>query len=175
MSDHVTIVIGGSAEDMGARFISAWHRAASGEIARPERVVTFEDFETLARALTPARFGVLRHLAETGPATSIKAIAEHIGRPYRRVHDDVAALVSVGLVRRDGRRITLEAGSIEVQIRLAGRGIGGQRAIPPSPNVRPDAVADPADRTRQAYSLSDLLAGITKDNLHVAHDFELSD
>jgi predicted transcriptional regulator len=76
--------------------------------------------ETLLKALTPNRWALLRRLRSTGPS-SVRALAGSLGRDYRGVHADIAALLAVGLVERgeDGKvlvpwsRITAEM-SIEI-------------------------------------------------------------
>ncbi len=50
--------------------------------------------------LSPARIALLKRLAADGPAPSITALADALARPYRRVHDDVAALHAAGLVEK---------------------------------------------------------------------------
>jgi len=57
MSDNVRVHIG-TPEDMGRRFVDAWHRAERGE-AVSETNVTFRDLEALLAALTPRRLHLL--------------------------------------------------------------------------------------------------------------------
>jgi predicted transcriptional regulator len=65
--------------------------------------------------ITPNRWTLLRHLRSMG-ASSVRALARSLGRDYRGVHADVAALREVGLIERqeDGKvlvpwsRITAE-------------------------------------------------------------------
>jgi hypothetical protein len=61
MSDTRAISVPiGSLEDMGARFIAAWHRAEAGEVV-DETHLTFPDlptllaFQTLKQVIPPAR------------------------------------------------------------------------------------------------------------------------
>lgn len=117
MSD-LQIHVGDSAEDFAGRFSDAWHRAERGETVN-ERHLSFDSFETLARALTPKRLELLRHLHRT-PAASINALAKSVGRDYRRVHEDVEALVAAGLVDReeDGTGLTAPYDSISTRIAL---------------------------------------------------------
>ncbi|MFY7959170.1 MAG: hypothetical protein ACOVVK_03760 [Elsteraceae bacterium] len=60
MSD-VIIEVGGSIEDDGVAFISAWKRAEAGE-QFSERHVAFEPWELLTKTLTGKRMELLRHL-----------------------------------------------------------------------------------------------------------------
>lgn len=77
--------------------------------------VSFESMETLLKVLTPNRWALLRRLRATG-ASSVRALARSLGRDYRGVHADVAALRDAGLVDKqaDGKvhvpwsRITAE-------------------------------------------------------------------
>ncbi|MEL6061652.1 MULTISPECIES: HVO_A0114 family putative DNA-binding protein [unclassified Methylobacterium] len=108
MSGEITFVIGGSVEDMRARFLSAVRRAEAGEAVEPERVVTFENWATFLKTFSAARIALLEALA-AGPADSINALAGALGRNYRRVHDDVAALERAGLLKRTGTRVMLAA------------------------------------------------------------------
>lgn len=80
----------GTLEDMGQRFVSAWHRLEKGEKVR-ERHLTFPDLPALLNALTPKRLELLRDV-HRNPAPSVKALAERLGRNYKRVHEDVETL-----------------------------------------------------------------------------------
>ena len=87
-----------------ARFRDAIARYDRGEHIEAEEHVTFESIEGLFAMLTPKRMELLRHLHQH-PAPSIKSLAEALGRDYKRVHEDVAALISIGLIARDGTRL----------------------------------------------------------------------
>lgn len=93
------IHVGDGARGFGERFVEAWHRAECGESVN-ERHLSFDSFESLARVLTPKRLELLRHLHRQ-PAASINVLAKTVGRDYRRVHEDVEALVTAGLVDRE--------------------------------------------------------------------------
>ncbi|GJD60406.1 HVO_A0114 family putative DNA-binding protein [Methylobacterium frigidaeris] len=118
MTDNLKIEIGGSAEDMGRRFIDAWHKAERGEILPPALGITFENWEAFVATLSPARIALLKRLAADGPAPSIAALADALERPYRRVHDDVTALHAAGLVERSGRAIALAVSRISAHLDL---------------------------------------------------------
>jgi predicted transcriptional regulator len=62
--------------------------------------------------MSERRHELLRHLHQH-PATSVRALARDLGRDYKRVHDDVAALVKAGLVEKDGQ--TLKADYDEIR------------------------------------------------------------
>ena len=60
MSDNVRVYVG-TPDDMGRRFIDAWHRAERGEAVN-ETNITFPDLEALLSALTPKRLHLLRYV-----------------------------------------------------------------------------------------------------------------
>jgi predicted transcriptional regulator len=57
--------------------------------------------ETFLNVLTPNRWALLRALGGRGPS-SIRALAQALGRDYRGVHADVTVLVVASLIERDG-------------------------------------------------------------------------
>lgn len=118
MTDSLKIEIGGSNEDIGRRFIDAWHKAERGEIVPSPHILTFENSDAFIATLSPARIALLKRLAADGPAPSITAPADALARPYRRVHDDVVALHAAGLVERTGRTITLAASRVSAHLDL---------------------------------------------------------
>ena len=85
----------GTLDDMGKRFVSAWHRLEAGERVR-ERHVTFPDLSSMLNALTHKRLELLRDVHRE-PAPSVKALAERLGRDYKRVHEDVEDLDGLGV------------------------------------------------------------------------------
>ncbi|HSV28834.1 MAG TPA: hypothetical protein VLL76_04730 [Candidatus Omnitrophota bacterium] len=97
MSKNVTVHIG-TAEDMGNRFIDAWHRAEGGA-AVDEAHLTFLDLESLLATLTPKRLQLLRYVRHHDVGT-IKALADELQRDYKNVHRDVEALARLGLIAR---------------------------------------------------------------------------
>ncbi|MGE7415633.1 hypothetical protein [Methylobacterium tarhaniae] len=118
MTDNLQIDIGGSADEMGRRFVEAWHKAERGEITPPIHRLTFESWDAFVTTFSPARIALLKRLAADGPAPSITALADALERPYRRVHDDMAALHAAGLVERNGRTITLTASKVSAHLDL---------------------------------------------------------
>jgi predicted transcriptional regulator len=115
------IHVGDSLEDAGRRFVDAWHRAERGELteANAERHVTLVDLATFARVLSPKRVELLRHV-HRAPARSVRALASALGRDYRRVHEDVEALVGSGLLERsaEGLRAGYDRARIEAHLEL---------------------------------------------------------
>ena len=100
-----------------ARLLEADARYNLGEHAEAEEHITFESIEGLFALLTPKRLELLRHLSRH-PARSVKALAEAIGREYRRVHDDVAALSQIGLIERSGTALRARHSEIRFALRL---------------------------------------------------------
>ncbi len=97
MSDNIIVHIG-TPEDMGRRFIDAWHRAERGE-AVSETNITFRDLETLLAALTPKRLHLLRYVRHH-QVRSVKALAAALHRNYKNVYKDVEELTKLGLLSR---------------------------------------------------------------------------
>ena len=83
--------------DMGQRFTTAW---TSGKSA--VHVFTFESPYALFRMLTPKRWEILERLQSLGPS-SLRGLARSLERDVKRVHEDVAVLIEVGLVEKTDR------------------------------------------------------------------------
>ena len=114
---QVYLHVGETMEKVGARAVDAWHRMERGD-AVDERHVSFADWETLVRVLSPKRMELLRHVHQHG-AKNIRALALALGRDYRRVHEDVEALEAAGLVDRDKAGLRAEYEAFDVQMRVA--------------------------------------------------------
>jgi predicted transcriptional regulator len=114
---NVRIHVGDSLERVGARFADAWHRMERGEDV-DEKHVSFADWETMVRVLSPKRLELLRHVHQH-PARNVRALAQALGRDYRRVHEDVAALAEAGLLDRDKEGVRADYDALDVQMRVA--------------------------------------------------------
>lgn len=110
------IEVGTTAEGLGRRFVDAWHRAERGE-QNEETILSFQDWDTLVRTLTPKRLELLRHL-HRHPAASVADLARALGRDYKRVHEDVERLSGAGLVERDEDGLRAEYDRIETGIAI---------------------------------------------------------
>ncbi len=85
-------------------------RAASGALAAVRsgkyegEHFGFESPAALFRSITPKRWELLGRLQQTGPL-GIRALARELERDFRRVHDDVTALLQIGLIEKtdDGK------------------------------------------------------------------------
>lgn len=116
MSRDVKAIVGRDEEGVAASFLDAIGRAERGERVR-ERVLSFESWEGLASVMTGERYRLLRHL-HAHPEPSVRALARALGRQYRRVHADVAALEGAGLVARNKGTVRATADAIQAEIRL---------------------------------------------------------
>lgn len=115
MNKHMQLHIG-TAEDMGQRFVNAWHRADSGAEVN-ESHLTFFDLETLLSTLTTKRLELLRYVHQHG-ALSVKELAHALKRDYKNVHTDMVALENSGLLVRDGRKLTVPWDEVQASIAL---------------------------------------------------------
>lgn len=116
-SGQVQIHVGETMEDVGARFVDAWHRMERGEDVN-EKHVSFESWETMVRVLSPKRLELLRHV-HRHPAKNIRVLAQALGRDYRRVHEDVEALGRAGLLDRDKEGLRADYDAFDVAMRVA--------------------------------------------------------
>jgi predicted transcriptional regulator len=90
----------GPAGDALDRFEAAWNRVAEGRGMVPLRVLTLKDLPALLRALSPARWELLKRLGGEGPL-SIYELAKRLERDYKNVHTDVTQLARLGVIERD--------------------------------------------------------------------------
>lgn len=115
MSKRIKVSVG-TLDDMGKRFVSAWHRLERGEKVR-ERYLTFPDLPSMLSALSPKRLELLRAV-HGWPADSVKALAERLGRDYKRVYEDVKTLTASGLLRRENGGVSAPYDAIAAEMRL---------------------------------------------------------
>lgn len=116
-SRPVVNVHAGTLPDMGKRFADAWQRAERGEPVQ-ETHATFLDLEAMLSTLSQRRLDLLRHVRQHG-ATNTRELAAALGRDYKNVHQDVAALEAVGLLVRDGRKLTAPWDEVQASVMLA--------------------------------------------------------
>lgn len=115
MSGTVNLHVG-SVDEMGQRFVNAWHRLESG-VAVDETHLTFFDLETMVSTLSPKRLELLRRVRQH-PAETVSALAKVLGRDYKRVHEDVTALVHAGLLVRGETGISAPYDSVQANVSL---------------------------------------------------------
>jgi predicted transcriptional regulator len=120
MTKAVQVHVGEGLDAIGKRVVDAWRKAERGELTadNAEIHIGFESWETLVRTLSPKRLELLRRV-HRNPPRSIRALAQALGRDYRRVHEDVAALVAAGLIDRDENGLRAEYDTFDVSMRVA--------------------------------------------------------
>jgi predicted transcriptional regulator len=101
------------------RFEETWNRAARGEKAVAEQVLTFTSLQLLLRTLTPARWTLLERLRADGPL-SVNELARRLERDYKNVHGDVKRLAELGLIeRRKDALVSVAWDVVRAEMRLA--------------------------------------------------------
>ena len=99
------------------RFEAAWNRVAEGGKVAPLRILSLENLPAFAKALTPARWVLLERLRKEG-ALSVYELAKRLGRDYKNVHTDVAALEKLGLIERTESRIAVAWDVVRAELRF---------------------------------------------------------
>jgi predicted transcriptional regulator len=85
--------------------IEGARRIDAGDLSEQPGIVAFDSMEVLLKVLTANRWLLLRTLRREG-RTSIRRLAQLLGRDYRAVHSDVHALMQADLIERnDGNEI----------------------------------------------------------------------
>ena len=113
----VTLRVGGTLAQAAARVAETWKRAERGARTIPQDNVTFVSWPALAAVMTEKRHALLRHLLHH-PAPGVRPLARALDRDYKRVHDDVQALLAAGLIERDGRILRTRQAEITATIDL---------------------------------------------------------
>ena len=109
----------GPAGDALDRFEAAWNRVAEGRKVAPLRILTLKDLPALLRALSPARWELLKRLGGEGPL-SIYELAKRLERDYKNVHGDVKRLADLGLIeRRKDALVSVAWDVVRAEMRLA--------------------------------------------------------
>ncbi len=112
---HITVE---STQEMGERFIDSWKRVEGGDSA-PYYGISFEDMPTMLSTLTPKRWELIQRLRRSEPLT-VYALAKALGRDYKNVHTDVAALEELDIIERtEGGKVCVPWDEIEAHIQLA--------------------------------------------------------
>jgi predicted transcriptional regulator len=110
------VIIGGTLEDDATAFVDAWRREERGDQVS-ETALAFESWEALASVMTGERYRLMRHV-HAHPEPSVSALARALGRQYRRVHADVAALEEAGLLDRSTGEVRATVDKITAEIQL---------------------------------------------------------
>ena len=112
MAGKIVFRIGISLEEIDREIVAnveaAVAAAGRGESFEAKRTISFENWTTFFRSMTANRIAVLQHVAARDVVASVRELAVGLGRDYAAVHADVAELVRLGLLERDGRAIRCE-------------------------------------------------------------------
>ena len=90
-----------SLANLRAGFIKAWKTGKYGG-----EHFEFESPSALFRAITPKRWALIEGLQTAGPL-SLRALARHLNRDVKRVHEDAHRLIEIGLIEKtdDGKLV----------------------------------------------------------------------
>jgi predicted transcriptional regulator len=98
-----------SLDDMKRRAEAAFRGEAQG--AR----VSFASPELLFKLMTAKRWQIVRAMAGAGPM-SIRELARRVGRDVKAVHGDVRALLSAGVLHKEGALIDFPFDAVHVDV-----------------------------------------------------------
>lgn len=111
MASKLVFRIGMSLEEIDREIVAnveaAIAAADRGESFETKRTIGFENWATFFRSMTPNRIAILEHVAAHDVA-STRALSIALSRDYSAVHADVAELVKLGLIERDGTALRCE-------------------------------------------------------------------
>ena len=112
MSGRLVFRVGVSLEEIdreiAAHVEAAVAAADKDESFKAERTISFENWNTFFRCMTPNRIAILEHVAAHDMVASTRALSIALGRDYSGVHADVAELVKLGLLERDRNALRCE-------------------------------------------------------------------
>ena len=112
MSGRLVFRVGVSLEEIdreiAANVEAAMAAADKGESLEGKRTIGFENWKAFFRSMTPNRIAILEHVAAHDVVASTRALAIALSRDYSGVHADVAELVRLGLLERDGNVLRCE-------------------------------------------------------------------
>ena len=114
--EGVKVHVGGAMRDAANRILDDIARFERGESVE-EHHVTFENWQALFNVLTPKRYELLCHV-HAHPEPSVRALARSLDRDFKRVYEDVKALVAAGLLEQDADGLRAEYDRIETAIPL---------------------------------------------------------
>ena len=113
---NIEVHVGGSFADTKRRVLDAVAAAERGPV-EGQTHITFESWAALSNVMTPKRFEILRRVHRE-PAASVAALARDLRRDYKRVHEDVEALVAAGLLDREQGEVRANYDEIRTVIAL---------------------------------------------------------
>jgi predicted transcriptional regulator len=85
--------------DWRAALRDAAGKAASARTYQGE-ILNFESPAAFFGKLTERRWAIVRELQTAGATVGVRELARKLGRDVKRVHEDAAALVALGLIER---------------------------------------------------------------------------
>ena len=116
---HVTV--GESLASNLARARSAMEALQRGKTPKPHFGVGFAQVGQMLAVFTPKRWELIARLRETGPLTTAE-LARKLGRDYKNVHADVAALCEwLAVQRTEDGRVHVPWSEIVVDMKLPNR------------------------------------------------------
>lgn len=116
VSSTAKVHIGGTLEESADRILEGVARYERGDTV-DEKHLTFENWRALFNVLTPKRYELLQHV-HRHPEPSVRALSRALDRDFKRVYEDVKALVDVGLLEHDAEGLRAEYEAIETAIPL---------------------------------------------------------
>jgi len=81
-------------------FVKVFNQAQSNQTVEHTVRLTFQNLESLLKALTPKRFELLKTLAKEAEGISIRRLSKLLKRDYKNVHNDVSQLDLIGLIAK---------------------------------------------------------------------------
>lgn len=116
MRDGVKVHVGNSMRHAADGLLGDIARYERGELVN-EQHVTFENWQALFNVLTPKRYELLCHV-HSHPEPSVRALARALDRDFKRVYEDVKALLDAGLLEQDADGLHADYDRIETAIPL---------------------------------------------------------
>ncbi|MDR2213073.1 MAG: MarR family transcriptional regulator [Pseudomonadales bacterium] len=104
-------------EKMHQRALEVARNLAAGKAQEADLHIGFESAAQLLAELTPERLRTLETLRSTG-AQSVYALAKALGRNYSNVHGDIARMMALGLVEREGNTVRAPFDELEIHVPL---------------------------------------------------------
>ena len=118
MSGKSYIHAGGAFADDTRRILAVAARAETGESVEPETHLSFQDWDTFFRVLTPARIALPRHV-RAHDVSNARALAQAVGRDHRWFQADVTALAAARLIEWRGTALTTDRDGAEADFDVA--------------------------------------------------------
>lgn len=103
-----------SLRDALADFGAACKRAEAGAVFN-EAVLSFGNWEQMARLIAPKRMELIRAVRSTKPK-SIAELARGLKRDYKRVHADVGDLAKSGVLKITDQSLVLPYAALEARL-----------------------------------------------------------